>query len=107
MAQRNSVLRRIGSKRMTLSNERNQMNKNIKNTMNQKFRVNGTKILTGLCLAAAVMLSQNATFASGGATSTLNVSYKTNMLNTGVEPDASGKIVATLSQKGSARNQTL
>ncbi len=62
------------------------------------------RVLMGLVLAVAVMFLHHD--ASGG-TGILNVLFRTDMVNTGVAPNASGKISGTLIRNGSGSNQQL
>lgn len=58
-----------------------------------------------LGLAAAVMLSPHNAVATGN--NLMQFSSKTSMINTGVDPNASGKVNVTLSRQGNANHQQL
>jgi len=73
--------------------------------MQKNISLNGMKqVLMGLVLAVAVMFPRDD---ASGATRILNVLFRTDMVNTGVDDDASGKISGTLLRTGNASNQRL
>ena len=66
------------------------------------------RALLGLVLAGAVMLPHHgAASGAGGGAASLNVQFYTDMVNTGVDPDASGRILGTLVRSGRSSNQQL
>ena len=70
--------------------------------------MNGTKrMLMGLVLAVAVMFLPHDAVAKQGGTDILHFMFNKEMTNTGVDPDARGKIEETLTRQGNANNQRL
>src|SRR4026207_1573309 len=73
--------------------------------MQKNIAVNGMKqVLMGLVLAAAVTFPPHE---ASGATRILNVLLRTDMVNTVVDDDASGRISGTLIRNGQTSNQRL
>ena len=62
------------------------------------------QVLLGLVLAGAVMVPHHG---AAWETDTLNVQFNTDMMSTGVDPNASGTILGTLVRSGRSSNQQL
>ena len=62
------------------------------------------QVLMGLVLAGAVMVPHHG---AAWGTGTLNVQFNTDMVSTGVDPNASGTIVGTLMRHGFSSSQQL
>jgi hypothetical protein len=77
----------------------------------KKTSVNAGKTLKGLglviSLVVAVMFSPHSAVAAPRETSILQFISETDMTNTGVDPDARGKINVTMTREGNANNQQL
>src|SRR5260221_12548309 len=73
--------------------------------MFNKFSAISTKrILAGVVVVIAMTLLR---FEAAGGTSVLHVLYNTAMANSGVDPNASGKINGMLNRQGNSNNQRL
>src|SRR4051794_15674500 len=73
--------------------------------MFNKFSAIGAKrILAGIVVVIAMTLLR---FEAAGGTSVLHVLYNSDMANSGVDPNASGKINGMLNRQGNANNQRL
>jgi Ice-binding-like len=67
---------------------------------------NTKRLLTGLSLALATMLSPHA-FAAQGGTSVQHFTFKTAMTSTGIDTNASGSVSGSITRQGKAMNQSL
>jgi len=72
--------------------------------LNPNLILRTERLLLGLMLALGVALLQPG---ASGANTRLNVGFKMDMVNTGVDPNASGKVAGVLIHNGYASNQQL
>src|SRR5437588_10623885 len=65
------------------------------------------RILTGLAFATAILLPHHNALAAKGGTSVQHFMFKTAMVSTGVDADASGSVDGSITRQGNANNQSL
>src|SRR4051794_1219238 len=68
---------------------------------------NSKRILTGLAFATAILFSHHIASAAKGGTSVQHFMFKTAMVSTGVDADASGSVDGSIERQGNAYNQSL
>jgi hypothetical protein len=68
---------------------------------------NSKRILTGITLALAVILPHHNAFAAKGGTSVQHFIFKTALVPTGVDTNASGNISESITRQGNASHQSL